>query len=199
VPWYPAREGFDYHRDESRWGSLDGPVLNSFVNTPSYGDERAFLHVRIADQPPDTNVNVVHLPALLRSGVALLARIYVHNNANPAIGERGVTLNLRARVLIPTGAAQGLRIRAYLSMDRAAPRHPTLIEDTADIVADVPFTLQPLPRTARLLRADRISPIDNALFGPDGALLGDRLLDGRLPGCFEYAALVELGLRALPA
>jgi hypothetical protein len=66
-------------------------------------------------------------------------------------------------------------------------------------VADAPFTLQPLPRTARLLRGERVFPLGNDLFGEDGALLGDQVLDGRLPGCFEYAALVMLGLRALPA
>src|SRR5262245_9162721 len=120
MPWFPDREGFDYQVDPAQRGSLDGPVLNAFVNAPEYGDERAFLDVRIGDQPGDTNVDRLHLPPLPSAGLTLMARIYVHNNANPALGDAGTTENLRARVVIPSGTNAQLRIRAYLSMDRAA-------------------------------------------------------------------------------
>src|SRR5690349_12346600 len=46
----PSKSCTDPSQANGRCGSMDGPVFNSFINTPSYGDERNFT--RIAEVVP---------------------------------------------------------------------------------------------------------------------------------------------------
>jgi hypothetical protein len=67
MAWGPTRPTFDYNKydqsdptcraasnDHGRCGSMNGPVFNSFVNVPGYGDERNFVTISQAT-PGDTN------------------------------------------------------------------------------------------------------------------------------------------------
>src|SRR5688572_26772121 len=45
--WWPDRPVKDYNNPVDRLG-FDHPVFNSFINTPFYGDERAFFDSRHA-------------------------------------------------------------------------------------------------------------------------------------------------------
>jgi hypothetical protein len=49
------RPTFDWNNPDQRKGSLNGPVFNSFVNTPYYGDERAFFDSARTDQADGVN------------------------------------------------------------------------------------------------------------------------------------------------
>src|SRR3989344_3022403 len=53
--WSPNRPVFDYNNTADRVGSLTGPVFNSFINTPFYGDERAFFDASRTDQASQPN------------------------------------------------------------------------------------------------------------------------------------------------
>src|ERR1035437_6421582 len=69
--FYPIRPTFDYNKydpnnlncndpnniaaQNGRCGSLNGPVFDSFINTPSYGDERAFFDGHRSDMPDTAN------------------------------------------------------------------------------------------------------------------------------------------------
>src|SRR5476651_585071 len=48
--WTPDRPVFDWNNPAQQVGSTTGPVFNSFINTPFYGDERTFFDAGRTDQ-----------------------------------------------------------------------------------------------------------------------------------------------------
>jgi hypothetical protein len=204
--WYPPRPIYDYEKaagrdcsnpetpaaDHGRCGPVDGPVFNSFVDTPSYGDERAFFDGRLADAAPNTNRNVIDVP---NGGRDVTLRIYINNNANEDYGHRTTAVGTRVRVALPTGSARALRARASIAADNATPQE---IEDTADLVSDVPFELEYVPGTARLLRGTDEYPLPDEIVDQDGTLIGEKDMNGIFPAGFNKAALVELTVRTVP-
>lgn len=189
--WSPSRHVFDWHDNAERLGSLVGPVLNSFVRTPGYGDERAFFDARRTDQS-GRNIYRDPLRSPTDGSSTVVMRAYVHNGANPATNESGsgVSEKTRIRIDLPTGSGTALRSRAYLESDNAVVRKVT---DTIVFVDRVPFSIRYRPGSARLYNGAH----GNGLPLPDdivsvGTLIGYSSLDGRLPGGFEHHAFVEI-------
>src|SRR5437868_9319804 len=90
--WGPDRPTFDYNKlpvngstcsdldkgQDNRCGSLDGPVFNSFIHTPSYGDERNFTTASIGDTADWHD----SLDSGVTPGQEVAVRVCIHNNAN---------------------------------------------------------------------------------------------------------------------
>jgi hypothetical protein len=206
--WWPPRPTYDYDKaagdedctdpgtsaaDHGRCGAVDGPVLNSFVNTPSYGDERAFLDARrTSNTAAGSTVNVLHYATY--DGGDITLRMYVNNGANEAYGERTTAKGTQVRVQLPTGTARALRIRASISADNATPAEVT---DTVDLTDHRPFRLLYVPGSARLLRENRSFSLSDAIVGT-GAAIGDQHMDGNFPAGFDKSALVVLRVQAVP-
>jgi uncharacterized repeat protein (TIGR01451 family) len=172
-----------------RCGSLTGPVFNSFVNTPSYGDERAFFDGRRSDIT--SNANADQINDVTQGSKEVVLRTYVHNNANQNTNASGlgVAKDTKVRILLPTDTAQVLRARSYISADNAAQ-----VEDTADMLGTQQFSVSYVPGSAKLLRGtSQYALSDNIV--TTGALIGDQQMNGNLPGCFDYAALVEIHVK----
>jgi uncharacterized repeat protein (TIGR01451 family) len=201
--FYPARPVFDYNKAPvngtsctaadanayNRCGSMTGPVFNSFINTPSYGDERAFLDGRKSDAGVGSNADQINDVTSGTKEVVL--RTYVHNNANQNLnaGGNGVATGAKVRVALPTGTSQVLRARSYISANNAAQ-----VEDTADLVGSQQFSVEYVAGSAKLLRGTAQYGLSDSIV-TTGALIGDKTMDGNLPGCFDYAALVEIKVR----
>lgn len=205
--FYPDRPTYDYNKfdpsnqncddpnnpaaQNGRCGSMNGPVFNSFVNTPSYGDERAFFDGRRSDMP--TNTNADDITNVTDGSKEVVLRMYVHNNANQDTNNTvGVAHNTKVRILLPTDTQQVLRARAYISASNAA-----LVEDTADLLGSEKFNVSYVPGSAKLLRGTSQYALSDSIV-TSGAQVGNTSMNGELPGCFEYAALVEIRIKVNP-
>jgi hypothetical protein len=194
--FYPDRPVFDYENLEERAGAPGGhPVFNSFINTPSAGDERSFMDGRRGDQSGMENADPIH--NVTEGDGTVILRIYVHNMAvftkdNPMLG---AAHGARVRVFLPTGMDQVLRARGYIEADNAA-----MVENTVDMVARHPFRVEYVPGSAVLRRQNfEYALSDNIV--TDGALIGGIVMDGFLPAAsqFELTALVFLSVRIIAA
>lgn len=204
--FYPNRPVYDYNKHTpggdckdptnpatqgGRCGSMNGPVFNSFVNTPSYGDERSFFDGRRGDQTVGQNADDIQNVTTGTKEVVL--RTYVHNNANQETNASGVGVarDTKVRIALPTAEEQVLRARSYISASNAA-----MVEDTADLLGNEKFKVQYVPGSAKMLRNTSSYPLSDSIV-TTGAQIGDNATNGNLPGCFEYAALVEIRVKVI--
>lgn len=211
--FYPNRPTFDYNKttngeqdcfnpanpaaQNGRCGSMNGPVFNSFVNTPSYGDERAFLDARRSDQTAAGSYKNV-LPNVTDGSKEIVVRMYVHNNANTATNAsgQGVARNTKVRIALPTNEDNALRAVGYISADNATPQ---VVEDTVDFTSTKNFTVAYKPGSAIIYNNGPLngSRLDDSIV-TTGAPIGYDQLNGNLPGCFEYEASVQITLTVTP-
>ncbi len=227
----PDRPTFDYNKydaadktckaasnDHGRCGSMNGPVFNSFVNTPTYGDERNFARISEAT-PGDTNPNDNNFSetSTATAGKEYWVRTFVHNNANQttncfeadlvadANGDLsckvirndapGIAHNTKVRVDFDKGTANGIDIGAYVSADNANPKE---VWDTTTLVNDnQAFNIEYVAGSARLYnRTNQATgyPLADSIVST-GAPVGYDQMNGNLPGCFEYSAYVYVKVK----
>jgi len=201
--FYPDRQPFDYNvacdptdaNIYDRCGSLTGPVFNSFINTPSYGDERAFADARRTDQTAAGSYKNV-LPDVTDGSSEVVIRTYVHNNANTGTNESGLGIahGSKVRIALPTATGNVLRARSYINADNAA-----LVEDTVDFTAAENFRLEYIDGSATMYNN---GPFTSGTALSDdivttGATIGYDSLNGDIPGCFDYEAVVEIRVRVV--
>jgi hypothetical protein len=205
--YYPARPVWDYNKahgrdcsdpsnpstDHGRCGPTDGPVFNSFINTPSYGDERTFLDARPAEAKPDSYKSVVDLRGK-KAGQRLVVRFYVNNDANEIYGPKTTAHNTKVRLAMPTGSAKGLRVVGYISANNASPGE---VEDTVDFVSDRAFRLKFMPGSAVMYRKDQTKQYLSNSITTDGALIGAASADGEFPAGFDKDAVIQAELEVL--
>ncbi len=220
--FYPNRPTFDYNKfdpnnlncddannpaaQNGRCGSMNGPVFNSFINTPSYGDERPFFDGRLSDAAPSTTADTIQ-NVNKDAGKEVTLRVYVHNNANQGTdctpdhldangnctqidnNAPGIAHNAKVSITLPTATDQVLRARADISASNA-----TEVEDTVDMTGTEKFNVSYVPGSAVLLRGTAQYPLSDSIVN-GGAPIGNTVMDGNLPGCFNYAALVEIKVK----
>ena len=205
--FYPNRTPYDYNvpcdaastNKYTRCGSLTGPVFNSFINTPSYGDERAFVDARRTDQTASGSYKNV-LSDVKQGSKEVIVRMYVHNNANQSTNASGtgVARNTTVRIDLPSAQASSLRARGYISASNATPN---LVEDTVDFTSGEAFKVSYIPGSATLVNNQGFkngTKLSDSIVST-GALIGSNALDGTLPGCFEYEGIVEIRVKVTPA
>jgi hypothetical protein len=208
--WGPARPVYDYHRYignndcadganpsayNGRCGaSTDFPVFNSFINTPSYGDERAFFDGYRAELAKGHASDPVK--NVLSGNHVVVLRIYVDNNAqvDETEPERTTAYNTRVRVYLPSTTGKSLVAYAYVSADRAIT-----VYDSVDLTNRTPFSLEYIPGSAVLLRGHHSYPLSDEIIGSEGALIGMNKMNGILPPETNFSGcLIELKVRAVP-
>jgi len=181
--------------------AFDYPVFNSWVNTPNYGDERAFFDAGNATSGPYKDQLVV------TPGQEVTLRMYIHNGAAPSLNGTnfngpGVARNTRLQVFLPTATSTSLRSFGYIIADNT---NPTWVADSVDFNSSVPVNMEYVPGSARLANAahpngvtlpDSIIQHDNQ-FNVDrpAAPIGYQNMDGNFPACFEYDAFVTLKVK----
>lgn len=202
--FYPDRKPFDYNvpcnpEDDNiydRCGSLTGPVFNSFINTPSYGDERAFVDARRSDQTVAGSYENI-LDNVNKGSQEVVIRAYVHNNANQDTNAdgTGIAKNTTVRFDLPEATGNVLRARGYIDASNAS-----LVEDTVDFRGTQNFRVEYIPGSAIMYNnkafKNGVKLSDSIV--TTGALIGDDKLDGELPGCFEYEASVQIRVKIIP-
>lgn len=204
--YYPVRPIYDYLKfdpkandcqnllnpalDHGRCGPTDGSVFNSFINTPSYGDERAFLDARRSDQTQSGSYkNVLH--DVTGGSREVVLRIYINNDANEAFGYKTTAQETRVRVALPVVAGSALRARAYISAVNASPQ---VVEDTVDLVDTNRFAVEFIPGSAKVYSRDGQHDLSDEIVDR-GALITNTGTVGVFAAGFDKDAQVQVGLR----
>lgn len=208
--FYPGRPTFDYKKydannqncndpnnpaaDHGRCGSMNGPVFNSFINTPSYGDERYFTDGYRTDRGKASTADTIS--NVTEGSKKVVIRIYVHNNANDYTNAsgKGVARNTKVKLELPNKSGSSLQAVGAISASNATPSEVT---DTVYLTASRPFSVKYEPGSAKLLRGNSSYALSDSIV-TSGAPIGDSAMNGELPGCFGHAALVELTVDITP-
>lgn len=208
--FFPGRATFDYNKFDAnnlncddpnniaaqggRCGSMNGPVFNSFINTPSYGDERQFTDGRRTDQAPSATSDTVK--DVTDGSKQVLIRMYVHNNANQNTNAsgKGIAHNTKVSLELPTNSSSALQAVGAISASNATPAEVT---DTVFMTGSRAFHVKYVAGSAKLLRGTSSFALSDSIVS-GGALIGDQQMNGNLPGCFDFAALVEVKVDIIP-
>lgn len=201
----PNRPVFDWNNTADRVGSLNGPVLNSFINTPVYGDERAFVDGKDSSvtQPGGFQDQIP-----VQAGNEYLIRMYVHNNANQTTNDAahnyiGVAKDTKVRFKILPGMANGNEITGYISADNAIDRNGNPLRqvyDTVNLKNDKSaFELQYVKGSAKIENQAHPSglALSDDIVSDNGVQIGFNQMDGNLPGCFEFSAYVTIRVKVV--
>jgi uncharacterized repeat protein (TIGR01451 family) len=196
--WTPERTVLDWNNPDQRKGSMDGPRINTFINTPYYGDERAFFDARMSDADgQDAQAHYDVLEGVASGTREVVLRTYVHNGANEETNDGvGMARDAKVRITLPDGTASALRARSYISVSNPAPGYPAEVTDTTELTDDSKFSISYVPGSAKLYNAvhkDGIGLADSIV--ADGVPIGYETMDGNLPGCFGYQAIVEIKVK----
>jgi hypothetical protein len=203
----PPRATYDYrivpracvpfHNGHNRCGSMTKPVFDSFVNTPSYGDERAFFDGRLASDRDTKNRDPIE-NALPSDRLSL--RAYINDDANDEQEGGGCDASapgvaMGARLSLEASQAVGVQtvVKATIMALNAAT-----VYDYVTVRSSSPFLLVYVPGTAQLLRDRTRVRLSDTIATPVGALVGWHRMDGDIPGCFAAGAVAEAQFLVVP-
>lgn len=141
----------------------------------------------------------------VEDGKTYLVRLYVHNNS--LYGMDSVAEDTRVWFNIPSGSDEEIRVNGYISSSNASPSEYI---DYVDFTSDVPFHLEYQYGSALLENggigkgggiqlSDNIVNARSAVAGlsDGGVLIGYDALDGRVPGCYQYANYVTIKVKVV--
>lgn len=184
------------------WGPQDRPTytyanpadhvtFNSMIETPHYGDERNFVRIKEATAANSTYTDKVNL----QPGKEYSVMVYFHNNAKTSLNSeanqfKGIATNTKMRVQMPATVKAGetASIVGFISADNAQPKE---VVDEAEGVASNNVALRYVPDSAVITSNGAVNgtKMPETLY-TTGAALGFSALDGKLPGCNEFAGYV---------
>lgn len=163
-------------------------TFNSITNNPNIGDERNFVGIR------ETGTTALWSDSkAVEKGKTYTVRMYVHNNA--AANLNLVAENVTAKFNLPTTTAKSIQVNGFLNSSNATP---TEVYDHAIFTASENFNLAYVSGSLKyennVFGAAGIA-LPESIFTSAGAKLGYDKLDGRIPGCFEYAGYVTFQVK----
>ncbi len=196
-----GRPVFDWNNTADRKGSVNGPRINSFINTPYYGDERAFFDARMQENTTTSAYKDV-LQNVNQGSHKVVMRTYIHNGANQDLNAAGTSIakDAKVRIDLPTGASQALRARSYVSISNPAPGYPAEVTDTTELVDANGFSINYVPGSAKIFSSGAVNgkTLGDGIVGA-GVPIGYDALNGTLPGCFDFQTFVEITVEVKPA
>ena len=125
-------------------------------------------------------------------------RLYAHNN-NPG-GYGAVAKDTKVSFNIPQESAASIRVNGYLTSSNA---YPSEYVDYVDFVAEQPFHLEYVYGSALLenngIGADGDIQLSDDIAASEsgGVLIGYDELDGRVPGCYQYANYITIMVKVV--
>lgn len=179
--WGPDRPTYTIEKP------ADNITFNSITNNPNLGDERNFVTIREKGTTGTWKDSVE-----VQAGKEYEVSVYVHNNA-------GANLNLvaeqvKAKVNLPTNTAKSIEVQGFISASNATPKE---VYDHATFTSKTDFNLAYVEGSARYHNnvfgkygEGAGTPLPESIFTSAGATLGYDKLDGKIPGCFQYAGVV---------
>ena len=180
--WGPARPSFTIEKP------ADYITFNSITNNPVIGgDEKDFIGIREVGSNTKWTNNMK-----VQNGKEYYVRMYVHNNA--ASNLNLVAENVVAKLNVPTTTAKNVTVQGQISASNAKP---TTVWDEATFSSDNDFNLAYVAGSALFENNGMgTTKLPDSIVNNTGAKLGYDKLDGKIPGCFQYAGYVTVKVKA---
>ena len=180
--WGPARPSFTIEKP------ADYITFNSITNNPVIGgDEKDFVGIREVGSNAKWTNNMK-----VQNGKEYYVRMYVHNNA--ASNLNLVAENVVAKLNIPTTTAKNVTVQGQISASNAKPN---TVWDEATFSSDNDFNLAYVAGSALFENNGMgTTKLPDSIVNNTGAKLGYDKLDGKIPGCFQYAGYVTVKVKA---
>lgn len=176
--WGPSRKTFTIEKP------ADYVVFNSITNNPSNGDERNFVRIKEANTNHkfSNEVNIV-------AGKKYTVYIYFHNDA--AANLQLVANNTRMNTQLPSYVKANTKtaISAKVMADNANPKK---VWDEAYVLSTRDVAMKYVAGSATIHSKGAVNgqKLNSNQFLTSGALIGYNALDGKVPGCHEFAGYV---------
>ncbi len=183
--WGPDRPTFTMENPASY------VTFNSITNNQQRGDERNFVSIKDATAANSTYSDEVALQA----GKQYEVTVFYHNNAASNLNDaedqfKGVAKDSFMRVQMPATVAAGekARITGFVGASNA---NPAQVWDEAYGTAAQSYALRYVPGSATIHSNGAVNgkTLPDSLY-TTGTPLGYEALDGKLPGCNEFAGYV---------
>ncbi len=187
MAWGPDRTTFTTAKP------ADYITFNSITDNPAHGDERNFMQVREASASNTTYADEISLSA----GKEYVVYMYYHNNAavNLNLVATGTYAKAQIPAVVPNGST-GTKANGFVGASNAKP---------TEVWDDISFknstggdiALRYVPNSATIHsfgKVDGMKLSDNIV--TSGATLGYNALDGKIPGCNEFAGYVTFRIKA---
>ena len=180
--WGPSRPSFTIEKP------ADYITFNSITNNPVIGgDEKDFVGIREVGSNANWTNNMK-----VQNGKEYYVRIYVHNNA--ASNLNLVAENVVAKLNVPTTTAKTVTVQGQVSASNAKPN---TVWDEATFSSDNDFNLAYVAGSALFENNGMgATKLPDSIVNNTGAKLGYDKLDGKIPGCFQYAGYVTVKVKA---
>ena len=182
LAWGPERPTYTIEQP------ADHVTFNSITNNPNIGDERNFVGIR---ETGTTNLWSDNMTAV--KGKQYTVRMYVHNNA--AANFNLVAENVTAKFNLPTTTGKSIQVNGFLSSTNATP---TEVYDHAIFTASEDFNLAYVSGSLKFENNSfgaTGTALSESIFTSAGVKLGYDKLDGKIPGCFQYAGYVTFTVK----
>ena len=180
--WGPSRPSFTIEKP------ADYITFNSITNNPVIGgDEKDFVGIREVGSNAKWTNNMK-----VQNGKEYYVRMYVHNNA--ASNLNLVAENVVAKLNVPTTTAKNVTVQGQISASNAKPN---TVWDEATFSSDNDFNLAYVAGSALFENNGMgTTKLPDSIVNNTGAKLGYDKLDGKIPGCFQYAGYVTVKVKA---
>jgi uncharacterized repeat protein (TIGR01451 family) len=196
-------------------GSMHGPVFDSFINNPVYGDEENFNTVAPvkAGQSPQ-NADFSETATHVKAGHEYWVRTYVHNDANQNLnckpehdnhkkndctqidpGSTSIANNTHVRMKISGGSGNQVQVMTYISADNAKPGR---VWDSSNLRNnDHQFSVSYVKGSAVIYNDFHKSGLNlsDAITSNNGVKIGAKAMNGHVPGCFHYSSFVYVKVK----
>lgn len=186
-----------YTKAEIDAGALGNKIIFNTISDSTIGDEKNFVGARIDDGDHGADNKWSGNEISAENGKEYLIRIYVHNN-NPD-GYDAVAEDTRVFFSIPNTAANTLTVNGFIDSSNAIPSE---YWDSVSFVSDNLFHLEYIYGSALLEnngigKDGGITLSDKIVTDKNGVLIGYDVLDGKIPGCYQYASYVSIKVRVV--
>ena len=180
--WGPSRPSFTIEKP------ADYITFNSITNNPVIGgDEKDFVGIREVGSNAKWTNNMK-----VQNGKEYYVRMYVHNNA--ASNLNLVAENVVAKLNVPTTTAKTVTVQGQISASNAKPN---TVWDEATFSSDNDFNLAYVAGSALFENNGMgTTKLPDSIVNNTGTKLGYDKLDGKIPGCFQYAGYVTVKVKA---
>ncbi len=179
--------------ENSKTNPIDHIDFNTYKDG-AIGHEHNFVGIREATAP-----NVWDDEVKVERGKEYVVRMYVHNNAASSLGL--VANDVTGRITLPTTTGRSVQIDGSISASNFGANkkgnagQPGMVYDQAKFVGDEDFNVAYIPGTLKYETNKMNTALPESIFTSAGALLGYDKLDGKIPGCFEYAGYVSFKVK----
>lgn len=136
----------------------------------------------------------------VKDGQTYIIRLYAHNNNPYGISNNGagVAENVKVSFNIPSVSSKQVKVNGFISSSNATPN---VYWDYVNFNSDTAFHLEYVYGSA-LLENNGIGKggcilSDDIINSQTGTLIGYDKLDGRVPGCYQFANYVTIQVKAV--